>query len=121
MLRYRGFPCLVFGIGCYLIRIVQKHRYAALTPINRYNDRKLRGTQDMRTCSLFVALLAALPVGFAQENLRPDVPVAIVGGMLLDGYEAEPIHHSVVVFEDGGVWYSESAAYGVVTEIGHAF
>ncbi|MDD9896204.1 MAG: amidohydrolase family protein [Gammaproteobacteria bacterium] len=39
----------------------------------------------------------------AQESLRPDVPVAIVGGMLLDGYEAEPIHNSVVVFEDGRI------------------
>ena len=29
--------------------------------------------------------------------------MAIVGGMLLDGYEAEPIHHSVVVFEDGRI------------------
>ena len=38
---------------------------------------------------------------FAQENLRPDVPVALVGGQLLDGYEAEPIHHSVVLFENG--------------------
>ena len=52
---------------------------------------------------LFV--LAALVTGpaLAQENLRPDVPVAIVGGMLLDGYEAEPIHHSVVVFENGRI------------------
>lgn len=40
---------------------------------------------------------------FAQANLRPDVPVAIVGGMLLDGYEAEPVHNSVVVFEDGRI------------------
>jgi imidazolonepropionase-like amidohydrolase len=40
---------------------------------------------------------------WAQENLRPDVPVAFVGGMLLDGYEAEPIHHSVVVFENGRI------------------
>lgn len=49
-------------------------------------------------------LLGVFFVGYlsmAQENLRPTVPVAIVGGMLLDGYEAEPIHHSVIVFEDG--------------------
>lgn len=39
----------------------------------------------------------------AQENLRPGVPVALVGGMLLDGYEAEAIHHSVVVFENGRI------------------
>ena len=57
----------------------------------------------MRTCSLVLAILVTVPAAYAQENLRPDVPVAIVGGMLLDGYEAEPIHHSVVVFEDGRI------------------
>ncbi len=36
---------------------------------------------------------------FAQEKLRPDGPVAFVGGMLLDGYEAQPIHHAVVVID----------------------
>ncbi|MFQ5983249.1 MAG: amidohydrolase family protein, partial [Woeseiaceae bacterium] len=39
----------------------------------------------------------------AQEALRPEHPVAFVGGMLLDGYEAEPIHHSVVVIDDGRI------------------
>lgn len=40
----------------------------------------------------------------SQEILRPDRPVAFVGGMLLDGYEAaEPIHHSVVIFDDGRI------------------
>ncbi len=53
------------------------------------------------TATLIFALFA-VDVN-AQENLRPDVPVALVGGMLLDGYEAEPIHHSVVVFEDGRI------------------
>lgn len=50
-------------------------------------------------------LIATIPICnlFAQESLRPDVPVAIVGGMLLDGYEAEPVHHSVVVFENGRI------------------
>jgi imidazolonepropionase-like amidohydrolase len=49
-------------------------------------------------------LLCLLPVsGFAQENLRPDRPVAFVGGMLLDGYETQPIHHSVVVLDDGRI------------------
>ena len=49
---------------------------------------------------LFFAIASPL---CAQESLRPEVPVAIVGGMLLDGYEAEPIHHSVVVFENGRI------------------
>lgn len=54
---------------------------------------------------LLLCLTALFPssLSLAQENLRPDVPVAIVGGMLLDGYEAEPIHHSVVVFENGRI------------------
>ncbi len=53
---------------------------------------------------LFISAVCLLPLNAeAQENLRPDVPVALVGGMLLDGYEAEPIHHSVVVFENGRI------------------
>jgi imidazolonepropionase-like amidohydrolase len=48
-------------------------------------------------------LVCAAPWCIAQENLRPAVPVALVGGMLLDGYEADPIHHSVVVFENGRI------------------
>ena len=39
----------------------------------------------------------------AQETLRPQHPVAFVGGMLLDGYEAQAIHHSVVVIDDGHI------------------
>jgi len=50
---------------------------------------------------LIVALLFAALEVQAQQNLRPEVPVAIVGGMLLDGHEGKPIHHSVVVFENG--------------------
>lgn len=50
-----------------------------------------------------IALLLLAAVAGAQENLRPDRAVAFVGGMLLDGYEAEPIHHSVVVFDNGRI------------------
>jgi imidazolonepropionase-like amidohydrolase len=52
---------------------------------------------------LFTILLCLSAPAFGQESLRPDVPIAIVGGMLLDGHEAEPIHHSVVVFENGRI------------------
>lgn len=52
---------------------------------------------------VITALALAAAPGAAQENLRPDVPIALVGGMLLDGYEAEPVHHSVVVFENGRI------------------
>ena len=55
----------------------------------------------MRTITVWLIVFLAAGNSFAQENLRPDVPVALVGGMLLDGYEAEPIHHSVVIFENG--------------------
>ena len=55
----------------------------------------------MRIWICVVTTIVIVPALNAQENLRPDVPVAIVGGKLLDGYEAPPIHHSVVVFENG--------------------
>lgn len=52
-----------------------------------------------------ILILAALQplAASSQEALRPDVPVAITNAMLLDGYEAEPIHRAVVVFEDGRI------------------
>jgi len=61
------------------------------------------GLKIMKTRLLAGAALIMAPFCFAQENLRPHVPVAIVGGKLLDGYEAQPIHHSVVVFENGRI------------------
>ena len=67
----------------------------------RYNGRKNEGTKAMRL--LIITILLLFGTASAQENLRPDRPVAIVGGKLLDGYEAEPIHHAVVVFEDGRI------------------
>ena len=57
----------------------------------------------MRRFAALLLLILVAGTAPAQENLRPDVPVAIVGGMLLDGYEAQPIHHSVVIFEDGRI------------------
>ena len=47
----------------------------------------------------------------AQERLRPERPVAFVGAMLLDGYEAPPVHHSVVVVDEGRI-----AAVGTTTD-----
>ena len=55
-----------------------------------------------RLISLLV--LTVLPVlALAQESLRPQGPVAFTGGMLLDGYEAEPIHQAVVVIDNGRI------------------
>jgi imidazolonepropionase-like amidohydrolase len=54
--------------------------------------------------SLFV-LLAALVAGLALPEARQPAStarpakVALVGGMLLDGYEAPPIHHAAVLIE----------------------
>jgi len=55
--------------------------------------------------------MLALPVcsAQAQENLRPAQPVAITGAMLLDGYEAPPVHHAVVVFHNGRILAAGSA------------
>ena len=55
----------------------------------------------MRLINLGVCFLPLLAgtLASAEEYPRPSVPVAIVNGMLLDGYEAEPIHEAVVLFE----------------------
>src|SRR5690606_3332444 len=43
---------------------------------------------------------ACAPIGFAfGQTSNTEPPVALVGGMLLDGYEAAPIHNSVVVIQ----------------------
>jgi len=57
----------------------------------------------MRKPAVLILLLLQAPLALAQSSLQPAEPVAIVGGMLLDGYEAEAIHHSAVVFEDGRI------------------
>lgn len=50
----------------------------------------------LRLFAVLALIALAAPVT-AQESLRPDRPVAFVGAMLLDGYEAEPVHHATVV------------------------
>lgn len=57
----------------------------------------------MRIAAAWILVFLLVTASPAQESLRPDVPIALVGGMLLDGYEADPIHHSVVVFENGRI------------------
>ncbi len=47
---------------------------------------------------LLILLLLVSPAS-AQTLSAPDTPVAFVNGMLLDGYEAEPIHQAVVVID----------------------
>lgn len=59
----------------------------------------------MRHVAAFILIVLGLSCEFvlAQESLRPRHPVAFVGGMLLDGYEAQPIHHAVVVIDNGRI------------------
>jgi len=61
--------------------------------------------------------LAALPAG-AQEGLDAR-PIALVGGQLLDGYEAAPIHDSVVVIEGDTVVAAGPAHAVTVPEDAH--
>ena len=62
-----------------------------------------RAPRNLILRAFFAISLLAGAAGHAQENLRPDVPVAIVGGMLIDGRDTVSIHHSVVVFENGRI------------------
>jgi len=69
----------------------------------RYNMRCPSRATLMPSRFLLLILFFVPIHSHAQEELRPDVPVAIVGGMLLDGHQAGPIHHSVVIFENGRI------------------
>jgi imidazolonepropionase-like amidohydrolase len=48
---------------------------------------------------LFQLMLAASAPAQSAPGARTDRPIALVGGMLLDGYEAAPIHDAVVVLQ----------------------
>ncbi len=47
---------------------------------------------------LLVLAIVAVPEG-QQPAARPAQKLALVGGMLLDGYEAPPIHHAAILIE----------------------
>ena len=51
----------------------------------------------------FLVIASALLAAPAPAIEAPDGPVAFVNGMLLDGYEAEPIHQAVVVIDDNRI------------------
>ncbi|HUE88595.1 MAG TPA: hypothetical protein VMO26_21160, partial [Vicinamibacterales bacterium] len=44
-------------------------------------------------------LFAALAMPAAQQKPSAERKLALVGGMLLDGYEAPPLHHAAVLIE----------------------
>src|SRR5215211_1564245 len=54
---------------------------------------------------LFVALVT-VHVRTASVQQRPGAPVthlALVGGMLIDGYAVPPLHHAAIVIEDNRI------------------
>jgi imidazolonepropionase-like amidohydrolase len=52
----------------------------------------------LKVVFLTIAVTAIMNGAFAQEEPSPR-PIALVGGMLLDGYDAPPVHHAVVIIE----------------------
>jgi imidazolonepropionase-like amidohydrolase len=48
----------------------------------------------------------------AQQNAGPQKHLALVGGMLLDGYEVPPLHHAAILVEDNTI-----VAVGPVSEV----
>ena len=54
----------------------------------------------MKTTVLAIAIAATLLTGRARLGAGPGpAKLALVGGMLLDGYEVPPVHHAVVLVE----------------------
>ncbi len=52
-----------------------------------------------RSLSCALAAISALTVGAAAPRAQPPRRLALVGGMLLTGYEVPPIHHAAVLIE----------------------
>ena len=58
--------------------------------------------------ALLITIASAWPAG-AQTGQRPNA-LALVGGMLLDGYEVPPLHHAAVLVEgDRITWVGKAA------------
>jgi imidazolonepropionase-like amidohydrolase len=56
-------------------------------------------TRPLFCCLLLVLLAPAIRPSAQQTPAREARRLALVGGMLLDGYEAPPIHHAAVLIE----------------------
>jgi len=52
-----------------------------------------------RSLSCALAVICALTVGAGTPRAQPPRRLALVGGMLLTGYEVPPIHHAAVLIE----------------------
>ena len=48
-------------------------------------------------------IVGSLGFSVIAQGVEDGRPIALVGGMLLDGYEAAPLHHSVVIIEGNRV------------------
>jgi len=57
----------------------------------------------VRVAIVLVSTVSLAQGVLAQESLRPATPVAIVNTMLLDGYEAEPVHRATIVIDNGRI------------------
>ena len=52
------------------------------------------------------------PQGSARQNTGAKKHLALVGGMLIDGYDVPPVHHAAILIEDNKI-----AAVGPASEV----
>ena len=71
-----------------------------------------RETVVLRIGALLALLILAAVPALAQHQ---------VTGEVTDADDGESLPGVNIVVKDGGIWYAETAAYGPVTEVGHAF
>lgn len=55
----------------------------------------------MRRLSSFCLLLAGLAA--MSASAEPNTRLALIGGMLLDGYGGEPVHHAAILLENNRI------------------
>ena len=67
-----------------------------------------------RTVAVVTTVVAATSIaaflGVATPHAQAPKPVALVGGMLLTGYEIPPIHHAAIVVEGNKIIAAGPAA-----------
>lgn len=73
-------------------------------------SRPLRQILGSAGCTVFVLIACFLWSGVQAQQPRDDRSIALVGGTLLDGYEAEPIHDAVVVLKGDRIVAAGSAS-----------
>ena len=74
-------------------------------------------------------IVEAMKLAYADRDTYyadPDFVDIPAEGLLSKDYARQraqliDMEHVDIVVKDGGIWYAESAAYGPVTEVGHAF